>query len=191
MSLWLGCRAWKENGPRNRCRIRFRHRYRTTASASAVEFGVGQRSRHPPRLLDPVRATRTRSGVRAAWRGLRGPAGTQEATVPDVFDPSAQLDHERLDAYAAAVALDGAGVAIVRKAGHGHDWLGDQAVRASASVVLNFITHILCVTPWAVAARRWPSAPASGSPKRSGVKGWTGLGHFGSPAALCWGWTRP
>jgi four helix bundle protein len=47
------------------------------------------------------------------------------------------LDHERLDAYTVAVALDGAVVAIARKAGRGHGWLCDQAVRASASVVLN------------------------------------------------------
>ena len=47
------------------------------------------------------------------------------------------LDHERLDAYTVAVALDGAVVAIARKAWRGHGWLCDQAVRASASVVLN------------------------------------------------------
>jgi hypothetical protein len=31
-----------------------------------------------------------------------------------------QLDHERLDAYTIAVALDGAVVALARKAGRGH-----------------------------------------------------------------------
>ncbi len=108
----------------------------------------------------------------------------------DSIDRQNTLQHERLDAFAVAVELDGAVVTITHKAGRGHAWIADQAMRASASVVLNFITHILCVTPWAVAARRWPSAPASGSPKRSGVKGWSGLGHFGSPAALRWSWTR-
>ena len=54
-----------------------------------------------------------------------------------LFDPSRMLDHERLDAYTIAVALDGEVVAIVRKAGRGHGWLCDQATRASASVVLN------------------------------------------------------
>jgi hypothetical protein len=53
------------------------------------------------------------------------------------IDRSQKLDHERLDAYTAAVALDGAVVAIARKAGRGHGWLCDQATRASASVVLN------------------------------------------------------
>jgi len=57
--------------------------------------------------------------------------------VSDSFDPSTRLDHERLDAYTVAVALDGAVVAIARKAGRGHGWLCDQAARASASVVLN------------------------------------------------------
>lgn len=53
------------------------------------------------------------------------------AAVPPV------LDHERLDVYGVAVALDGCVVAIARKAGRGHGWLSDQAHRASASVVLN------------------------------------------------------
>lgn len=57
--------------------------------------------------------------------------------MSDTFDPSTKLDHERLDAYTVAVALDGAVVTIARKAGRGHGWLCDQAVRASASVVLN------------------------------------------------------
>ena len=57
--------------------------------------------------------------------------------MSDSFDPSTKLDHERLDAYTVAVALDGAVVAIARKAGRGHGWLCDQASRASASVVLN------------------------------------------------------
>ena len=53
------------------------------------------------------------------------------------LDRSQDLDHERLDAYTAAVALDSAVVAIARKAGRGHGWLCDQATRACASVVLN------------------------------------------------------
>ena len=57
--------------------------------------------------------------------------------MSDSFNASTMLDHERLDAYTVAVALDGAVVALVRKAGGGHGWLCDQAVRASASVVLN------------------------------------------------------
>jgi four helix bundle protein len=47
------------------------------------------------------------------------------------------LQHERLDAYAVAVELDGAVVAIAQHAGRGHGWIADQALRASASVVLN------------------------------------------------------
>jgi len=57
--------------------------------------------------------------------------------MPEAFNSSARLDHERLDVYAAAVALDGAVVSLVRVAPRGHAWLGDQAQRASASVVLN------------------------------------------------------
>ena len=55
----------------------------------------------------------------------------------DAIDPKVRLDHERLDAYDVAVALDGAVVAMARSAGRGHGWLCDQATRASASVVLN------------------------------------------------------
>ena len=47
------------------------------------------------------------------------------------------LQHERLDAYTVALELDGAVVAITHKAGRGHAWIADQAMRASASVVLN------------------------------------------------------
>jgi four helix bundle protein len=57
--------------------------------------------------------------------------------VSDSFDPSTTLHHERLDAYTVAVELDGALIAIARKAGRGHAWLCEQAARASASVVLN------------------------------------------------------
>lgn len=55
----------------------------------------------------------------------------------DTNDTNPQLDHERLDVYSVAVALDGLVVALTRKAGRGHGWLCDQAARASASVVLN------------------------------------------------------
>ncbi|MBI4913339.1 MAG: four helix bundle protein [Acidobacteria bacterium] len=48
-----------------------------------------------------------------------------------------RLEHERLHAYAAAVELDAAVIALTRRAGRGHGWLADQATRASASVVLN------------------------------------------------------
>ena len=54
-----------------------------------------------------------------------------------MLDRSNTLQHERLDAYAVTVELDGAVVSIARKAGRGHAWLADQAMRASASVVLN------------------------------------------------------
>ena len=53
------------------------------------------------------------------------------------FDRSNTLQHERLDAYAVAVELDGAVVVIAHRAGRGHAWIADQAMRASASVVLN------------------------------------------------------
>ena len=53
------------------------------------------------------------------------------------YDRMNTLQHERLDAYAVAIELDGAVVALARKAGRGHGWLADQALRASASVVLN------------------------------------------------------
>lgn len=57
--------------------------------------------------------------------------------MSDVNNSNQQLDHERLDAYSAAVTLDGLVVALARAAPRGHAWLGDQAQRASASVVLN------------------------------------------------------
>ena len=57
--------------------------------------------------------------------------------MTDHVDPKMQLDHERLDAYRVAVALDGLVVSLVRRAPRGHAWLGDQAQRASASTVLN------------------------------------------------------
>ena len=53
------------------------------------------------------------------------------------YDRTNTLQHERLDAFAVAVELDGAVVAIAHKTGRGHAWIADQAMRASASVVLN------------------------------------------------------
>jgi four helix bundle protein len=47
------------------------------------------------------------------------------------------LDHERLDAYRVAVALDEAVVGLTRRAPRGHSWLCDQAQRACGSAVLN------------------------------------------------------
>ena len=55
----------------------------------------------------------------------------------DANGSTVRLDHERLDAYNVAIELDGRVVAIARRAPRGHAWLGDQAQRASASVVLN------------------------------------------------------
>jgi len=57
--------------------------------------------------------------------------------MSETIEPKVQLDHERLDVFAVAVELDGVVVALVRLAPRGHAWLGDQAQRASASVVLN------------------------------------------------------
>jgi four helix bundle protein len=57
--------------------------------------------------------------------------------MQNTIDRTNTLQHERLDAYAVAVELDGAVVAIAHKAGRGHAWIADQAMRASASVVLN------------------------------------------------------
>lgn len=47
------------------------------------------------------------------------------------------LDHERLDAYRVAVALDELVIRLTRRAPRGHAWLCDQAQRASGSTVLN------------------------------------------------------
>ena len=52
-------------------------------------------------------------------------------------DRTNTLQHERLDAFTVAVELDGAVVGIAHKAGRGHAWRADQAMRASASAVLN------------------------------------------------------
>ena len=55
----------------------------------------------------------------------------------DSIDRQNTLQHERLDAFSVAVELDGAVVAIAHKSGRGHAWIADQAMRASASGVLN------------------------------------------------------
>jgi len=55
----------------------------------------------------------------------------------DSLDRTNTLQHERLDAFVVAVELDGGEVAITHRAGRGHAWIADQAMRASASVVLN------------------------------------------------------
>jgi len=55
----------------------------------------------------------------------------------ETFDRQNTLQHERLDAFAVAVELDGAAVAIAHRSGRAHSWIADQAMRASASVVLN------------------------------------------------------
>ena len=57
--------------------------------------------------------------------------------MQNAFDRTNTLQHERLDAFAVAVELDGAVVAIAHRSGRGHAWIADQAMRASASVVLN------------------------------------------------------
>jgi four helix bundle protein len=57
--------------------------------------------------------------------------------MQNATDRSNTLQHERLDAFTVAVQLEGPVVAIARRAGRGHAWLADQAMRASASVVLN------------------------------------------------------
>jgi len=59
--------------------------------------------------------------------------------------------------------------------------LADQMRRAASSVALNFIAHLLCATLRAVASRRWPSAPAAGSPKATAGRGRTGSNSSGLP----------
>jgi len=70
------------------------------------------------------------------WVKPRGAAGAQEATM-NAQEQTNTLFHERLDAYTVAVELDTAVVGITQRAGRGHAWIADQAMRASASVVLN------------------------------------------------------
>jgi four helix bundle protein len=47
------------------------------------------------------------------------------------------LDHERLDAYRVAAALDQLVARLARQSGRGHAWLFDQVQRASGSALLN------------------------------------------------------
>ena len=57
--------------------------------------------------------------------------------MQNTYDRTNSLQHERLDAFTVAVGLDGAVLGIAHKAGRGHAWIADQAMRAGASVVLN------------------------------------------------------
>ena len=57
--------------------------------------------------------------------------------MQNTFDRTDTLQHERLGAFGVAVELDGAVVAIAHRSGRGHAWIADQAMRASARVVLN------------------------------------------------------
>ena len=57
--------------------------------------------------------------------------------MQNTIDRTNTLQHERLDAYRLTVELDGSVVAIAHRSGRGHAWIADQAMRASASVVLN------------------------------------------------------
>ena len=68
----------------------------------------------------------------------------------------------RFHAYDAALAMVVALRPVLAQLAKGDRALADQVRRAASSVALNFIVHILCTTLRAVAARRWPSAPASG-----------------------------
>jgi four helix bundle protein len=48
-----------------------------------------------------------------------------------------RLDHERLDVWRVALALDALVAEVARASGRGHAWLCDQALRASGSAALN------------------------------------------------------
>jgi four helix bundle protein len=48
-----------------------------------------------------------------------------------------ELDHERLDVYRVALAIDARVAGLRRRTVRGHGWLHDQAERASGSMVLN------------------------------------------------------
>jgi four helix bundle protein len=52
-------------------------------------------------------------------------------------DWAGSLDHERLDVYRVALALDELVAGLARHGGRGHGWLLDQAQRAAGSAVLN------------------------------------------------------
>ena len=50
-----------------------------------------------------------------------------------------QLNHEKLDAYQVAIALDALVLQVTRRAPRGNAWLVDQAQRAAGSAVLNLV----------------------------------------------------
>jgi len=78
--------------------------------------------------------------------------------------------NQRFHVYDAALAMVSALRAVLAQLSNGDRALADQVRRAASSLALNFIVHILCTTLRAVAARRWPSAPASGW--RRATAGW-------------------
>ena len=80
------------------------------------------------------------------------------------------------------VELDGAVVGIAYQAGRGHAWPADQAMRASASVVLNLPKHSGAKAQTAPGRCAWPGEGsrlrelASGSTRRCGVRQAGGAG---------------
>jgi four helix bundle protein len=56
--------------------------------------------------------------------------------------PGGRLDHERLDAWHVAVALDALAVRVAAQTPRGHAWLCDQLLRASGSAVLNLTESV-------------------------------------------------
>ena len=83
--------------------------------------------------------------------------------MSETHSSAPQLDHERLDAYTAAVALDALVVALTRSASRGHAWLADQAQRAALA--------------W---CSIWPKPSAAKAP--------TGRGCCGLPRGRPWNW---
>jgi four helix bundle protein len=59
--------------------------------------------------------------------------------MSDVVVTKPQLNHEKLDVYRAAVALDALVLQVCRRAPRGNAWLVDQAQRAAGSTVLNLV----------------------------------------------------
>ena len=78
-------------------------------------------------------STSTSTGHEHGWFG----AGAQPPSEgwPTELVIEVQLDHERLDCYSVAVALDRLIVGLAKR--RGHAWLWDQALRASGSTALN------------------------------------------------------
>ena len=93
------------------------------------------------------------------------------------FDRTNTLQHEQLDAFAVAVGLDGAVVGIAHKAGRGHAWVADQAMRASASVVLNLAEAL---------GREGAHGAGGGHAHRATESGGAVTGGAGSPWRRCW-----